>query len=110
MPGEIDPGSDFYDYETKYINDTTSYYIPARLDGDRLEEVRAMAVKIFRALDCRGLSRVDFFAGKRGIIFNEINTLPGFTKISMYPKLMAEYGIPYSELIDLLVDYARRSK
>ena len=110
MPGEIDPGSDFYDYETKYINDTTSYYIPARLDEKTLEEVRAMAVKIFRALDCRGLSRVDFFAGKRGIIFNEINTLPGFTKISMYPKLMAEYGIPYSELIDLLVDYARRSK
>ena len=108
-PGEIDPGSDFYDYDTKYVNDTTSYYIPARLPSETLEQVREMAVKIFLALDCRGLSRVDFFAGKRGIVFNEINTLPGFTKISMYPKLMAAYGVPYNELIDLLVDYAKEN-
>lgn len=108
-PGEIDPGSDFYDYDTKYVNNTTKYYIPARLPADTLREVRELAVKIFLALDCRGLSRVDFFAGKKGIIFNEINTLPGFTKISMYPKLMAEYGITYSELIDLLIDYAKEN-
>lgn len=108
-PGEIDPGSDFYDYDTKYVNDTTSYYIPARLDSETLEKVRALAVKIFHALDCRGLSRVDFFVGKKGIIFNEINTLPGFTKISMYPKLMTEYGIPYSKLIDMLVEYAKEN-
>lgn len=108
-PGEIDPGSDFYDYDTKYVNDTTSYYIPARLPAETLEEVRKLAIRIFLALDCRGLSRVDFFAGKRGIVFNEINTLPGFTKISMYPKLMAEYGVPYSELIDLLVDFAKEN-
>ncbi len=106
-PGEIDPGSDFYDYDTKYVNDTTSYYIPARLPEETRREVQELAVKIFRTLDCRGLSRVDFFAGKKGIIFNEINTLPGFTKISMYPKLMGEYGIDYSELIDLLIEYAR---
>ncbi|MBR6633722.1 MAG: D-alanine--D-alanine ligase [Clostridia bacterium] len=106
IPGEIVPNSDFYDYETKYVNDTTSYYLPARLDKDTLEKIRGLAVEIFRALDCRGLSRVDFFAGKKGVIFNEINTLPGFTKISMYPKLMAEYGVAYGKLIDLLVDYA----
>lgn len=108
-PGEIDPGSDFYDYDTKYVNDTTSYYLPARLPKETLEEIRKLAVKIFLSLDCRGLSRVDVFAGKKGIIFNEINTLPGFTKISMYPKLMAEYGIPYSELIDTLIDYAKEN-
>lgn len=109
-PGEIVPNSDFYDYDTKYVNDTTSYYLPARLPKDTLEEIREMAVKIFHALDCRGLSRVDFFVGKKGIVFNEINTLPGFTKISMYPKLMTEYGIPYGKLIDMLVEYAVKSK
>lgn len=104
-PGELDPGSDFYDYDTKYVNDTTKYYLPARLPKETLEDIRALAIKIFLTLDCRSLSRVDFFAGKKGIIFNEINTLPGFTSISMYPKLMAEYGIEYSELIDRLIDY-----
>ena len=108
-PGEIEPCSDFYDYDTKYINDTTKYYLPARLDEKTLEEIRCLAVKIFLTLDCRGLSRVDFFAGKKGIVFNEINTLPGFTKISMYPKLMAEYGIAYTQLIDMLVDYAKEN-
>ncbi|MBE6651675.1 MAG: D-alanine--D-alanine ligase [Ruminococcaceae bacterium] len=108
-PGEIDPGSEFYDYDTKYVNDTTKYYLPARLPKETLEEVRGLAIKIFLALDCRGLSRVDFFASEKGIIFNEINTLPGFTKISMYPKLMNEYGIPYSELIDKLIDYAKEN-
>lgn len=109
-PGEIDPGSEFYDYDTKYVNDTTKYYLPARLPEETLEEVSTMAIKIFKTLDCRGLSRVDFFAGEKGIIFNEINTLPGFTKISMYPKLMNEYGIPYNELIDKLIDYAKETK
>ena len=94
---------------TKYVNDTTSYYIPARLDSDTSEKVRALAVKIFRVLDCRGLSRVDFFAGEKGIIFNEINTLPGFTKISMYPKLMAELGVSYTDLIDKLIEFAKES-
>ncbi len=108
-PGEIDPGSDFYDYDTKYVNDTTSYYLPARLPKETLKEVSDLAIKIFLALDCRGLSRVDFFAGKKGIIFNEINTLPGFTKISMYPKLMTAYGIPYSQLIDMLIEYAKEN-
>ncbi len=105
-PGELEVGSEFYDYDTKYVNDTTTYHLPARLDKVTMEEVRRLAVKIFRKLDCEGLSRVDFFVGEKGIIFNEINTLPGFTKISMYPKLMAEYGIGYTELIDKLVEYA----
>ena len=108
-PGELDPGSEFYDYDTKYVNDTTSYYIPARLDKDTMEKVREYAVEIFKKLDCRGLARVDFFAGEKGIIFNEINTLPGFTKISMYPKLMAEYGVSYPELIDKLIGFAKEN-
>ena len=108
-PGELDPGSEFYDYDTKYVNDTTSYYIPARLDKETSEKVRELAVRIFKRLDCRGLSRVDFFAGEKGIIFNEINTLPGFTKISMYPKLMAEFGVSYPDLIDKLIEFAKES-
>lgn len=109
-PGELEVGSEFYDYDTKYVSDNTTYHIPARLDGDTMEKVRLLAVKIFRKLDCEGLSRVDFFATKSGIIFNEINTLPGFTKISMYPKLMAEYGVSYTELIDKLIEFAKEKK
>ncbi len=105
-PGELIPGSDFYDYDTKYVNDTTSYHIPARMSEEDTEKIREYAVRIFRALDCRGLARVDFFVGEKGIVFNEINTLPGFTKISMYPKLMTHYGIDYPTLIDKLIEYA----
>lgn len=108
-PGELDPGSEFYDYDTKYVNDTTSYYIPARFDSETMEKLREYAVKIFRKLDCRGLSRVDFFVGEKGIVFNEINTLPGFTKISMYPKLMAEFGVSYPDLIDKLIEFAKEN-
>ncbi len=109
-PGELELGSEFYDYDTKYISDNTTYHIPARLDTETMEKVRSLAVKIFRKLDCEGLSRVDFFASKKGIVFNEINTLPGFTKISMYPKLMAEYGLSYTELIDKLIEFAKEKK
>lgn len=107
-PAEIDVGSsDFYDYETKYVSDASSYYIPARLSEEKQNEVRAYAQRIFRALDCRGISRVDFFYTPDGeFVFNEINTIPGFTPISMYPKLMIHGGIPYSELIDRLIDSA----
>lgn len=103
--GEIEPGSDFYDYETKYISDTASYYIPARIDEETAEKVREYALKIYRTLGCRGLSRVDFFVGDR-IIFNEINTLPGFTSISMYPKLFMHMGMSYPEIIDRLITLA----
>ena len=107
-PAEIDVGaSDFYDYETKYVSDASSYYIPARLPEDKTALVRKSAERIFRALDCRGFSRVDFFYTPEGeFVFNEINTIPGFTPISMYPKLMVHSGISYSELIDRLISSA----
>lgn len=105
--GEIDSGADFYDYEAKYISDTSSLYIPARVDESVQEQVREVAVKIYEALGCRGLSRVDFFVKADGtVVFNEINTIPGFTSISMYPKLFEASGIPYSKLIDQLLELA----
>jgi hypothetical protein len=106
--GEIDSGSEFYDYDAKYITDTSVAYIPARLSQETEEDVRSLAVKAYCALGCRGLSRVDFFVTYEGdhIILNEVNTLPGFTSISMYPKLFAASGIPYSDLIDQLLQLA----
>jgi len=101
---EIVTGADFYDYEAKYQSSTSGYHIPARLPQDVRDQVRRCAETIFRVLDCRGLSRVDFFVNDGGdIVFNEINTLPGFTDISMYPKLMMHTGMSYGELIDRLV-------
>jgi len=102
---EIDAGAEFYDYEAKYVSDTSAFYIPARLPEETRQEVRRCAEAIFRVLDCRTLSRVDFFVTDAGeIVFNEINTLPGFTSISMYPKLMMHTGMSYAGLIDRLVD------
>ncbi len=107
VPGEIEPGSDFYDYETKYISDSAKYYIPSRISAAATEAVRAAALKIYSELGCRGLARVDFFVTDNDeVIFNEINTMPGFTPISMYPKLMREAGMSYSELIDGLIALA----
>lgn len=107
VPGEIDPGVEFYDYETKYVNDTASYYIPARLTDKQTEYIKNAAVEIFAALDCKGLSRVDFFTCDNGeIVFNEINTLPGFTPISMYPKLFMHTGITYGDVVDKLIESA----
>ena len=106
--GEIDSGADFYDYDAKYITDTSVAYIPARISAEAEEFVREAAVKVYSAIGCQGLSRVDFFVTYEGerVVFNEINTLPGFTSISMYPKLFAASGIPYSELIDELIKLA----
>lgn len=108
VPAEIDKGSsEFYDYETKYFSDASSFYIPARIPDEKIAEIRICAEKIFRSLDCRGLARVDFFYTPDGkLVFNEINTLPGFTPISMYPKLMINEGVEYGELIDRLIDAA----
>lgn len=107
IPGEIDPGADFYDYETKYVTDTASYYIPARVSNEAIETVRSLAIDIYKALGCRGLSRIDFFVCEDGrIIFNELNTLPGFTSISMYPKMFINMGMSYSEVIDKLLTLA----
>ena len=106
--GEIDSGADFYDYDAKYITDTSTAYIPARIPEDVQETVRELAVKVYAAIGCQGLSRVDFFVTfeENRVLFNEINTLPGFTSISMYPKLFAASGIPYSQLIDELLKLA----
>ncbi len=106
--GEIDSGAEFYDYDAKYITDTSVAYVPARIPEDVAEQVRDAAVKVYTAIGCQGLSRVDFFVTYEGnrIVFNEINTLPGFTSISMYPKLFAASGIPYGQLIDTLLQLA----
>ena len=106
--GEIDSGADFYDYDAKYITDTSVAYIPARIPEDVEETVREAAVKVYSAIGCQGLSRVDFFVtyDENRVVFNEINTIPGFTSISMYPKLFAASGIPYTELIDELIGLA----
>lgn len=105
VPGEIDAGAEFYDYETKYLTSTSTLYIPARISAEAAERVRTTAVKIYQAMGCRGLSRVDFFVTFDGeeVVFNEINTMPGFTSISMYPKLFGASGIPYGELLDRLI-------
>ena len=106
--GEIDSGAEFYDYEAKYVTDTSTSYIPARISEEAQEQVRELAVKGYKAIGCQGLSRVDFFVcyDDERIVFNEINTLPGFTSISMYPKLFAASGIPYTQLIDQLLELA----
>ena len=106
--GEIDSGTEFYDYDAKYISDCARLYIPARIDEMTAENVRDTAIRAYQALGCKGLSRVDFFVtyDKNEIVFNEINTIPGFTSISMYPKLFAASGIPYSELLDRLIELA----
>ena len=104
IPGEIDPGNTFYDYDTKYKSDTASYYIPARISEKTSKEIRELALKIYRILGCKNLSRVDFFVEPETekIIFNEINTLPGFTIISMFPKLFKSEGMTYAEICDEL--------
>ncbi len=106
--GEIVPGAEFYDYEDKYVTDGAQLLVPAPLTVPQTEEVRALAVRVFQLLRCDGLARVDFFLeeGGRGFLCNEANTMPGFTPISMYPKLWQAAGVSYSELIDRLVALA----
>ena len=109
--GQIVPGSEFYDYSTKYSSESpATYNIPAEISPESAETIKKMAPRIAAILGVKGLSRVDFFVRKVGareeVIFNEINTLPGFTEISMYPKLFMNDGMTYSEIIDRLVDLA----
>jgi D-alanine-D-alanine ligase len=108
-PGEIKPAYEFYSYKAKYLDDKgAALEIPARLDAALEADIKRLAIQTFTTLGCEGLARVDFFLTERGEIFvNEINTLPGFTAISMYPKLFAQAGVSYSELITLIVDAAR---
>lgn len=105
--GEIEACKEFYDYEAKYIDGTTNTYVPARIEAEHSEKIREISVSAYKALGCSGLSRVDFFLDENGeVILNELNTLPGFTSISMYPKLFEESGIPYKELITRLIELA----
>ncbi len=105
--GEILPANEFYDYEAKYIDGDSVLCIPADLPEETSEKIRATAIKAYKALGCSGLSRVDFFALPDGNIkFNEINTLPGFTSISMYAKLLEAYGIPYRDTVNKLIELA----
>ncbi|HSM67585.1 MAG TPA: D-alanine--D-alanine ligase family protein [Ilumatobacteraceae bacterium] len=112
VPGEIVPGEEFYSYEDKYVTDGAQLLVPAPLPDHEVARVRALAIDTFRALRCDGLARVDFFYERdeegngRGFLCNEVNTMPGFTPISMFPKLWMHSGLTYAELIDRLVDLA----
>jgi D-alanine-D-alanine ligase len=108
IPGEIVPHREFYDYAAKYLEEGTKLLIPAKLTKSEVKKVQAMAVTAFRALELSGMARVDFFIEKRSgkIFLNEVNTIPGFTSISMYPKLWEANGIPFRELISKLIDLA----
>ena len=104
--GEIIPGAEFYDYTTKYIDDQSELVIPAELEKSESEAIQELAIRTFKAIDCSGLARVDFFMRPDGsVLVNEINTMPGFTPISMYPKLWAAAGIAYGDLIDRLIQF-----
>ena len=105
VPGEIVPIKEFYDYDAKYLVEGSRPIIPAKLPKGKLKEVQRLAIAAFQAVDCAGLARVDFLMDPRSekIYVNEINTMPGFTSISMYPKLWAASGVPYAELIDRLI-------
>lgn len=107
-PGEIVPGEEFYSYDDKYVTDGAQLLVPAPLEPADAERVRTLAVEVFRLLRCDGLARVDFFFEDdgRGFLCNEVNTMPGFTPISMFPKLWIHAGLTYPELIDRLVDLA----
>src|SRR5262249_30708503 len=108
IPGEIIPSREFYDYTAKYIADDSRLLIPAPLSAERTRQARELAMRAFRALECSGLARVDLFLDKStgGFLVNEINTIPGFTSISMYPKLWEASGLSYGDLIDRLVSLA----
>ena len=119
VPGEVLPSREFYSYESKYIDGTSRLLIPAPLPASMSEEIRRMAVSAFKAIDCAGMARVDFFLEKTNtertgtggkIYLNELNTIPGFTSISMYPKLWEASGLPYAGLVDRLVELALERK
>jgi len=106
LPGEVVPGAEFYDYRDKYEDDAAKLLAPAPLDADETAEVRALAVRAFEACRCEAMARVDFFYGEHGFVVNELNTIPGFTPISMYPRLWEVSGLAYPALLDRLIDLA----
>ncbi len=110
--GEVLPSREFYSYESKYIDGTSGLVIPAPLPAETSEQIREYAVRAYKAIDCAGMARVDFFVEKdtNKIHLNELNTIPGFTKISMYPKLWEASGLPYNQLCDRLIGLAMERK
>lgn len=112
IAGEIKPAKDFYDYEDKYLDGASTYDIPAQISEEDMNYIREKAIQAFKGIDGKGLSRVDFFKDKNSgeIFINEINTLPGFTNISMYPKMWEATGLEYTKLIDELINLAIDSK
>ena len=118
VPGEILPSREFYSYEAKYLDNTSGLIIPAPISEELTAQVQDYAVRAYQAIDCSGMARVDFLlekddptSGHKGQLYlNEVNTIPGFTQISMYPKLWQASGLPYSELIDRLIDLALERK
>jgi len=108
LPGEIRPKSAFYDYRAKYLDDSTELIVPAEITQEQSDRVRELAVRAFRTLDAKGLARVDFLLSRETgkLYINELNSLPGFTTVSMYPRLWEATGLSYAELIDRLVELA----
>ena len=108
VPGEIVPGAEFYDYADKYLTDGAELLVPAQISEAAAQDVQRLAIAAYRALRCEGMARVDFLyeAEGRGMLLSEVNTIPGFTPISMYPKLWQASGLPYPQLVETLVDLA----
>jgi D-alanine-D-alanine ligase len=106
--GEIIPCNEFYDYDAKYVDDRSELLVPAPIDGNTMAEIQEMAIAAFRALDVAGMARIDFFMDRKSdqIYLNEVNTIPGFTAISMYPRLWEASGMPLPELVDRLIGLA----
>lgn len=104
VPGEVIPGNEFYDYRAKYLQDNSQLIIPADISQEQTRQIQEYALKAFKAVDCSGMARIDFFLTSGGeVLVNEINTIPGFTRISMYPKLWEASGVSFGELIDTLI-------
>jgi len=112
VPGEIVPKDIFYTYAEKYINNTADLLIPAEIPEDKVKQIQTLAIRAYKATDCAGMGRVDFLIDRKTgeLYLNEINTIPGFTKISMYPKLWEASGLPYVGLIEKLIDLALERK
>ncbi|MGB8983741.1 MAG: D-alanine--D-alanine ligase A, partial [Anaerolineales bacterium] len=110
--GEVLPSREFYSYESKYIDGTSGLVIPAPLPDEVSNRIREYAVRAYKAIDCGGMARVDFFVEKdtNQVYLNELNTIPGFTQISMYPKLWEASGLPYGKLVDRLIELAMERK
>jgi D-alanine-D-alanine ligase len=108
VPGEVISSNEFYDYDAKYVDGKSTAIIPARLPRKVAAEIQRRAIMVFKVLDCCGMARVDFFVSKKSgrVYVNELNTIPGFTSISMYPKLWEASGLPYTQLLDRLIALA----